>query len=931
VTAQEQQDQGHPEPEGQPQCLHRHLATMFSDPVAAQLGIGAWALGYAGLGLPVFPLKPGTKKPATKHGFLDATTDPEVIAGPDWWGGNKALNVGVAAGAASGLLVIDLDRKTWIKDPSAEFGITLADGAESLQRWLAERGLTLPQVPWVKTPSGGVHLWMRLNGRTVRNRNGVLPGVDISGDGGYVAVWPSGIRMRFPDDPRERRKAHPGDFYYGTYAWHGCPCQAPLAPDDLLDALEELHGTSSNGQGGGGGGNGWDGDRPKLPPVEQLLEHGLPHPHDDNMTALAGSLVARGVPRDEAMAILRKVADITAETYPWTDSNLARKLDSANGKGFGEPVQEGLQTAAAWAQAAGGQGQQSPSTAPVVAAPRPDINCGSGSGPEAIRAVQKALKDGKILYTYAVSGKVVMLQESDTIEVDADRTLPLPASAVPAGAPELMNLLAHHTRTFRVSAGKNGPVQFEYTPQAGFLTAVLSNRLWPGLRQLNGIIGAPVLRPDGTLLQQPGYDPATGLYLANRVRITYVPAAPPADAVSWARDLVLDRVLRDFPWRGPADRANCLAMLVTQVLRHYLRGSPVPFFPVTATDQSSGKTLLATICGVLFGQASITWTGDDEELRKTLTSVMTGQEGVITFDNLPEGTVVRSAVLSKLLTDRTWGDRMLGKNGLGQFINDRLWMATGNNLRIGGDMATRSVVIAIDPQMPHPERRSGFAIADLESWIREPANQRDLLTAVLVLVADWAAAGCPEADVVPVRQFTKWARVCGGLLAHHKVDGFLANQGAVEDMDDDDADWVGFLARCVTVLGTGWVTSERVAGSAADQRWGGSFPTGKGDDPLLSVKSMGKRLAGQEGRYHGTWVLQGWRDPHTKMRLWTVGKWQPSGGAGSGEDPGLQYPPEWTGNQPRGDITKTWNGKPGGEGGAMDYSKGWREGRETGG
>ena len=496
----------------------------------------------------------------------------------------------------------------------------------------------------------------------------------------------------------------------------------------------------------------------------------------------------------------------------------------------------------------------------------PRIDCGTGSGPESVRAVQKAVDKGKIPRTYQVAGRAVMLWESRNRETSVH---PLPAEAVPVGPPELLNLLAHHTFTFRLQKVKNGsPFEVEHSPQAAYLSAVLANRSWDGLRPLNGVIGAPVLRPDGTLLQEPGYDPATGLYLATRVQDVQVHDKPSERAVAWARQFLLNEVLGDFPWVGLADKANYLAMLVTQVLRYYLNGAPVPFFPVTAPAASSGKTLLVTICGVLFGQASVTWTGDDEELRKTLTSVMASQEGVITFDNVPEGTSIRSAVLSKLLTDRTWGDRMLGKNVLGQFANDRLWCATGNNLRLGGDMPTRVVLVALDPRAPNPERRGGFVIGDLESWIREPEHQQAMLAAVLVLVMSWAAAGCPEADVVPMRQFTRWARACGGLLAHHGVGGFLANAGEAEAADDDSAAWAGFLARWQQVLGTGAVTSEQVASSAWDPKWEGTFPAGRGDEPLGNPKSMGRRLSGQKDNYHGWWVLRGRPDDHDKMMRW---------------------------------------------------------------
>lgn len=326
---------------GEPQyCPHGHLRIVPGDPVAERLGIGAAALRYAALGLPVFPLRPGTKRPATEHGFLDATTDPAVITSPEWWGGNRVLNIGIPTGAAYGLLVIDNDRKNGV------------DGVASLTAFLAERGLVLPQVPQVTTPGGGVHLWLRLNGRPVGSRAGVLPGVDIRGDGGYVCVWPSGIQlprgMRRPGDPPPESL----DPVSIGYTWHGCPCMAPVAPPELLDALEELRG-SGGGGGAGGAGGGWN-NLPELPPTEVLLEHGVPHPHDDNITRLAARLAGGGSSWEQAYPVLRRVADITAIAEPWTDDNLKRKFDSARGKGFGAPPPPG---AVAWAQGtAGGQG-----------------------------------------------------------------------------------------------------------------------------------------------------------------------------------------------------------------------------------------------------------------------------------------------------------------------------------------------------------------------------------------------------------------------------------------------------------------------------------------------------------------------------------------------------------------------------------------------
>ena len=189
--------------------------------------------------------------------------------------------------------------------------------------------------------------------------------------------------------------------------------------------------------------------------------------------------------------------------------------------------------------------------------------------------------------------------------------------------------------------------------------------------------------------------------------------------------------------------ANYLGLLVTPILRSYLR-TLIPFGVVTSTMPGSGKTILTCGLGMLYGQRVLTWTNSDEELRKAITSVLADPVGTIIFDNLAEGTVIDSPVLARLITDRTWADRLLGGNKTAAFANDRVWTATGNNLRLGGDMRTRSVLVGLNPDMPRPEERTGFQIPHLDQWILAPANQRQVLWHLLVLVADWTRSGAPR-------------------------------------------------------------------------------------------------------------------------------------------------------------------------------------------
>ncbi len=193
-------------------------------------------------------------------------------------------------------------------------------------------------------------------------------------------------------------------------------------------------------------------------------------------------------------------------------------------------------------------------------------------------------------------------------------------------------------------------------------------------------------------------------------------------------------------------------------------------------------------------------------------------------------------------------------------------------------MASRTVLVRLDPQMPRPEERTGFAIPNLDQWILHPANQRRLLWHLLVLVLDWTSAGAPRARVRPMRQFTGWAEAIAGLLDHHQVPGFLANTGDVREIDEEDATWTAFLHRWQLVHGQRQLTTAELRKSAepvslgpglTEDRWDGLFLSAD-DGRLPSAKSVGRGLTGQIGRYHGPYVLRSVTDPHDKVRRWWV-------------------------------------------------------------
>ena len=64
-----------------------------------------------------------------------------------------------------------------------------------------------------------------------------------------------------------------------------------------------------------------------------------------------------------------------------------------------------------------------------------------------------------------------------------------------------------------------------------------------------------------------------------------------------------------------------------------------------------------------------------------------------------------------------------------------MWAATGNNLRVAGDMPRRSFGIRLDANAERPWERTGFKIAGLQQHVL--ANRGDLLAAALTIIRAW--------------------------------------------------------------------------------------------------------------------------------------------------------------------------------------------------
>lgn len=135
------------------------------------------AMRYAQLGFAIFPIKYRGKTPLTTNGVKDASNDPAIIQG--WWEKWPNANIGLATGIRNNLLVIDLD-------VDEDKGI---NGYETLKDWQKDHG-SLPDT-WISITGRGGYHWIFKTNEHFGNRVGLLEGIDIRGDNGYIVAPPS--------------------------------------------------------------------------------------------------------------------------------------------------------------------------------------------------------------------------------------------------------------------------------------------------------------------------------------------------------------------------------------------------------------------------------------------------------------------------------------------------------------------------------------------------------------------------------------------------------------------------------------------------------------------------------------------------------------------------------------------------------------------
>ena len=345
--------------------------------------------------------------------------------------------------------------------------------------------------------------------------------------------------------------------------------------------------------------------------------------------------------------------------------------------------------------------------------------------------------------------------------------------AVPDGAPEIVavalpTLLERLTRVAKyLKVVKDAWVPT--LPTKDLTQAVFHRQEWEGVRDLLGVLESPSLRPDGMVINQPGYDVATKFLYAPSCEFLPVPDAPTQeDAIKALKEL--REVFIDFPFahtkNPPGEdqpgREVPIAAILTLLARPAIRGA-CPGFLFDAPTPGTGKSLCSdAVCMIATGRGAPrgTFPSNDDELEKMLGACAARGAMVVGFDNVD--LQFGGAPLDKYIAAIDTVDvRILGRSEMPTMRWRGVVLASGNNFHVKGDTFRRVLRVRIETKEENPETRTGFKHDPLLPWVLEerPRLVRAALTMLRAYVSAVASGIYLPRTIQPMGGFEAWTNL----------------------------------------------------------------------------------------------------------------------------------------------------------------------------
>ncbi len=395
------------------------------------------------------------------------------------------------------------------------------------------------------------------------------------------------------------------------------------------------------------------------------------------------------------------------------------------------------------------------------------------------------------------------------------------------------------------------------TNPPGLVASIILSRggQWT-LPNVAGVITTPTLRPDGSVLTAAGYDVATRLYHVPDPVLRMQQIKPqPTRRDALAALAVLDSLLTDFPFVAAEDRAVALSGLLTPMLRGML---PVaPLHAIRASTAGTGKSYLvdlASACSTARPCPVLAAGDKEDETEKRLIGVLIAAFPIVSVDNCNGelgGDVLCQAIERPLVRVRA-----LGNSDIMEIESRATFFATGNGLRVRGDMTRRTIICSLDANVERPELRS-FQQDPLQRVLDDRGS---FVTAALTIVRAYLAAGSP-ARLPPIASFPTWSDTVRSALVWLGCADPVATMEAAREDDPELSELKQVIGAWHSHYGDSRQTARNIAEQAMEARqdeFGELRPAMPelrdilvqiaGDRNGINTRKLGQWLLRREGR-----------------------------------------------------------------------------------
>ncbi len=334
----------------------------------------------------------------------------------------------------------------------------------------------------------------------------------------------------------------------------------------------------------------------------------------------------------------------------------------------------------------------------------------------------------------------------------------------------------------------------EKDPPANLIKSLMVVRSdWP-FPLLTVVANCPCLRADGSILDHEGYDEATGMYADwQGTAFPFVPSNPTKEDALEALK-ILEEPIKEFPFNEceedsdnektlrleQLNKAVALSVMLTIVSRTAYQNAPMT--AIDAHVQGTGKSTLADLFGIIATgrkPACITVAKDDIEFEKGLFAFLMNGSPVCLFDNVDRP--LNSAMLNIALTQSFVRARILGATKEGIVPTSSVYIATGNNMQIVGDLTRRTILCRLNR---NEERPSQHQFENPNMLAVAMANRSNIVVAALTILRAYHLAGRPKPEGFPsFGSFNEWSDLVRGALIWLNFPDIIESQTRLEDED----------------------------------------------------------------------------------------------------------------------------------------------------